>query len=101
MESIQSIQGHEIRILKLGVKDESKFINYHAELEINGRLMLGDIIFTETIREFYREKYHLASPLNRCILHVAFRDEFTNLRIRLNNGKTIPTVVMGENADVV
>ncbi|MDE0636193.1 MAG: DUF2851 family protein [Candidatus Poribacteria bacterium] len=89
-----SIQGHEVNILKAGLLDsENPNIARHAEIEIDGRLHVGDIIFSETIRSFYEAAHHLSSRLNRCILHVAACDEFTNLRVRLQNCKPIPTVI--------
>lgn len=90
-----SIQGHAINVLKAGLLDtEAGNIARHAEIEINGRLCIGDVILTSTIKEFYNSAYHLTSRLNRCILHVARRDEFTNLRVRLQNCKSIPTVIL-------
>ena len=89
-----SIQGDNVTILKQGLSDpEHQHIKRHAEVEINGRLAIGDVVFTETIREYYKANHHLNSRLNRCILHVAARDEFTNLRVRLQNGKPLPTVI--------
>ena len=93
--SMDSIQGHTITVIKWGNKDPDKpFMNYHAEIEIDGDLKLGDIVFTDTIRAYYESQYHLTSRLNRCVLHVALEDEFSNLRIRLQNGRAIPTVIM-------
>ena len=91
---MQSIQGNTINVLKWGNSNpEQPFINLHAEVKIDGRLTLGDIVFTETIRAYYKARYHLTSRLNRCVLHIAERDEFSNLRIRLQNGQAIPTVI--------
>lgn len=90
-----SIQGHAVNIIKSGLKDtETQHVSRHAEIEIDGKLHAGDVVFTETIKAFYDNQRHLDSRLNRCILHIATRDEFTNLRIRLQNGKTIPTLIM-------
>lgn len=92
-----SIHGHDINVRKAGLLDtEAGNIARHAEIEINGRLWIGDVIFTETIREWYETQSHLNSRLNRCILHVAARDEFSNLRVRLQNCKSIPTVILPE-----
>ena len=89
-----SLHGEEVNVIKDGLSDpEHSHIKRHAEVEINGKLTIGDVVFTETIKEYYQDKRHLDSRLNRCILHVAARDEFTNLRVRLNNGKSVPTVI--------
>lgn len=94
---MRSIQGNTINVLKWGNPNpEQPFINLHAEVEIDGRLKLGDIVFTETIRAYYKARYHNNSRLNRCVLHVAERDEFYNLRIRLQNGRAIPTMINTE-----
>ena len=88
-----SITYDEIKVIRAGfVSDEFPMI-HRTELEINGKVLSGDILFTETIREFYRLKYHLNSRYNRCILHLASHDDFTNLRIRLQNGKPVPTLI--------
>lgn len=89
-----SIHGDKVTILKEGLHDpENSHVTRHAEVEINGKLKVGDVVFTQTIKEYYQCKRHLDSRLNRCILHVAERDEFTNLRIRLQNGKPLPTII--------
>lgn len=89
-----SIHGDNVTILKKGLHDpEHPHIKRHAEVEINGRLAIGDVVCTETIKEYYQAKRHLDSRLNRCILHVAEHDEFTNLRVRLHNGKPVPTII--------
>lgn len=89
-----TITGEQIKVINAGlVSDEFPNIRNHAELEINGELLCGDVLFTETIREYYILKHHLNSRYNRCILHLASRDEFTNLRIRLQNCKSIPTLI--------
>jgi len=90
-----SIHGHEITVLNHGISDHAIGVDIkrHAKIEINGKLEIGDVVFTETIREYYEMKFHLNSRLNRCILHVAARDEFTNLRVRLQNMKPITTVI--------
>ena len=68
-------------------------IKRHVELEIDGKLLVGDVVLTDTIRAWYDSKLHLNSGLNRCILHVARRDVWTNLRMRLQSGKAIDTVL--------
>ena len=88
-----SITYDEIKLINAGVVSDEFPIRHHAELEINGKLLYGDVLFTQTIREFYKLKYHLNSRYNRCILHLASHDEFTNLRIRLQNGKPVPTLI--------
>lgn len=90
---LQSIHGDVVDILKQGVYDNSADIYRHAELSINGRLVIGDIVYTDTIQDYYTKKMHLNSRFNRAILHVANRDVFSNLRIRLQNGKAVTTVI--------
>lgn len=96
---MQSLQGTTINIIKQGLKDPKyPDVARHAEVEINGRLTVGDVIFTDTIIDYYKKRYHLDSRLNRCILHIAKRDTFTFLRVRTQSLKPIPTVII-ENCD--
>lgn len=82
-------------MLKWGLLDpELPVLNLHAEVEIDGRLCIGDVVFTDTIRDYYKAQMHLNSRFNRCIIHVSNTDESTNLRIRLRNGKPITTVII-------
>lgn len=92
----QSIHGDDVKILKQGVRDNDAGVYRHAELEINGHLVIGDVIHSDTIQAYYNTKMHLNSRFNRAILHVASRDVFSNLRIRLENGKVITTVISCE-----
>ena len=89
----QSIHGDNVEILKQGVRDNDAGFYRHAELEINGRLAIGDVIHTDTIQDYYNTRMHLNSRFNRAVLHVASRDVFSNLRIRLQNGKAVTTVI--------
>ena len=95
---LQSLCGQDIRILKQGVFDKvAGFrIARHAEIEINGRLKIGDVIYSQSINKYYASKMHLDVRLNRCVLHIATRDTLTNLRIRKHNGQAIPTIINTE-----
>ena len=94
-----SITYDEIKVINAGLLSDEFPIRHHAELEINGKLVCGDVIFTETIGEYYRLKYHLNSRYNRCILHLSGHDEVTYLRIRLQNGNPIPTLICDDIQD--
>ena len=90
-----SIQGHKVKIIKSGTQDmEHQHIQRDAEIEIDGKSLAGDVVVTDTIKDYYDQRFHLDIVLNQCVLHVAKRDVFTNLRIRKQNGKTIPTVTL-------
>ena len=89
-----SISGNEINVLEWGMLDvDVPQVNRNAEIEINGKLHKGDVVFSLTIRDYYEKNMHLNSRFNKCILHVAEKDEFTNLRIRTQSCKSIPTVI--------
>lgn len=90
-----SIQGHKVKIIKSGTQDmEHQHIQRDAKIEIDGKSLVGDVVVTDTIKDYYYQRFHLDILLNQCVLHVAKRDVFTNLRIRKQNGKTIPTVIL-------
>lgn len=92
-----SIQGDQVHIIKEGLTEPHKpEIKRQAEVEINGRFRIGDIVFTDTIRDYYKARMHLNTMFNRCILHVAKREEFTNLRVRLQNGIPLTTIISTE-----
>lgn len=88
-----SIDGKEIRVLKPGVWNREEGPDFmHAEIEINGKLHVGDVEIHVKSSEWYAHKHHLNSRYNRVILHaVLFNDDF-NLRARLQNGKRISTL---------
>ena len=88
-----SIDGKEIRVLKPGVWNKEDGPDFmHAEIEINGKLLVGDIEIHVKSSEWYAHKHHLNSRYNRVVLHVVlFGDDF-NLRTRLQNGKRISTL---------
>ena len=93
---LRSIHGDVVQINKHGVKDREAGFYRHAELEINGRLVIGDVIHSETIQDYYKKQMHLDSSFNRAVLHIASQDAFTNLRIRLHNGKAVTTVISSD-----
>ncbi len=88
-----SIAGKEIRVLKQGVWNREEGPDFmHAEIEIDGKLCVGDVEIHVKSSEWYAHKHHLNSRYNRVVLHVVlFNDDF-NLRTRLQNGKRIPTL---------
>ena len=89
-----SIHGDKVNIIKEGITDpHTPQIKRHAEVEINGQLRVGDIVSTDTIRDYYKTRMHLSTVFNRCILHIAARDEFSNLRVKLKNGKPLTTII--------
>lgn len=88
-----SIDGKVIRVLKQGVwnkEDGPDFL--HAEIEINGKLLVGDIEIHVKSSEWYAHKHHLNSRYNRVVLHVVLYGDDFNLRTRLQNGKRISTL---------
>ncbi len=88
-----SIDGKDIRVLKPGVwnkEDGPDFL--HAEIEINGKLLVGDIEIHVKSSEWYAHKHHLNSRYNRVVLHVVLYGDDFNLRTRLQNGKRISTL---------
>lgn len=91
--NLLSIDGREIRVLKPGVWNREEGPDFmHAELEINGKLHVGDVEIHVKSSEWYTHKHHLNSRYNRVVLHVVFFNDDFNLRTRLQNGKRIPTL---------
>lgn len=92
-EDLLSIDGKEIRVLKPGVWNREEGPDFmHAEIEINGKLLVGDVEIHVKSSEWYAHKHHLNSRYNRVVLHtVLYNDDF-NLRTRLQNGKRISTL---------
>ena len=88
-----AIDGREIRILKQGIWNHEEGPDFmHAEIEINGKLYVGDIEIHVKSSEWYAHKHHLNSRYNRVVLHVVFYNDDFNLRTRLQNGKRISTL---------
>lgn len=91
--NLRSIGGREIRVLKHGVWNREEGPDFmHAEIEINGKLYVGDVEIHVKSSEWYAHKHHLNSRYNRVVLHVVFFNDDFNLRTRLQNGKRIPTL---------
>lgn len=96
-----SIAGKELRVLKPGVwnhEDGPDFM--HAEIEIDGKLFVGDVEIHVKASEWYTHKHHLNSRYNRVILHAVLFDDDFNLRTRLQNGKRVPTLELLKYLDV-
>ena len=91
--NMASIDRREIRVLKPGIWNHNEGPDFmHAEIDINGKLQIGDVEIHVRSSEWYAHKHHLNSRYNRVILHaVLFNDDF-NLRTRLQNGKRVPTL---------
>ena len=88
-----AIDGKEIRVLKPGVWNREEGPDFmHAEIEINGKLCVGDVEIHVKSSEWYAHKHHLNSRYNRVVLHVVFFNDDFNLRTRLQNGKRISTL---------
>ncbi|MCE2402379.1 DUF2851 family protein [Candidatus Poribacteria bacterium] len=91
--NLMSIDSREIRVLKPGVWNREEGPDFmHAEIEINGKLHVGDVEIHVKSSEWYAHKHHLNSRYNRVVLHVVFFNDDFNLRTRLQNGKRIPTL---------
>ena len=90
---MEAIDRRAIRVLKPGIWNHNEGPDFmHAEIEIDGKLHIGDVEIHVRSSEWYAHKHHLNSRYNRVIVHaVLFNDDF-NLRTRLQNGKRIPTV---------
>ena len=91
--NMESIDRRAIRVLKPGIWNHNEGPDFmHAEIEIDGKLQVGDVEIHVKSSEWYTHKHHLNSRYNRVVLHAVFFDDDFNLRIRLQNGKRIPTV---------
>lgn len=91
--NLNAIDGREIRILKQGIWNHEEGPDFmHAEVEINGKLHVGDIEIHVKSSEWYTHKHHLNSRYNRVVLHVVLYNDDFNLRTRLQNGKRISTL---------
>ena len=88
-----SIDRRAIRVLKPGVWNHNEGPDFmHAEIEIGGKLQIGDVEIHVRSSEWYAHQHHLNSRYNRVILHTVFFNDDFNLRTRLQNGKRVPTL---------
>ena len=91
--NMESIDRKTIRVLKPGIWNHNEGPDFmHAEIEIDGKLFVGDVEIHVQASEWYAHKHHLNSRYNRVILHAVYFDDDINLRTRLQNGKRIPTL---------
>ena len=90
---MKAIDGRAIRVLKPGVWNHNEGPDFmHAEIEIDGKLHVGDVEIHVRSSEWYAHKHHLNSRYNRVILHAVYFDNEINLRARLQNNKRVPTL---------
>ena len=91
--NMESIDRRAIRVIKPGVWNHNEGPDFmHAEIEIDGKLYVGDVEIHVRSSEWYTHKHHLNSRYNRVILHAVYFDDGINLRIRLQNNKRVPTL---------
>ena len=91
--NMESIDRRAIRVLKPGVWNHNEGPDFmHAEIEIDGKLHVGDVEIHVRSSEWYAHKHHLDSRYNRVILHAVFFNDDFNLRTRLQNNKRVPTL---------
>jgi hypothetical protein len=91
--NMEAIDRRAIRVLKPGVWNHNEGPDFmHAEIEIDGKLYVGDVEIHVRSSEWYAHKHHLNSRYNRVILHAVFFNDDFNLRTRLQNGRRIPTL---------
>ena len=91
--NMRAIDGKAICVLKPGILNHNEGPDFmHAEIEIDGKLYVGDVEIHVRASEWYAHKHHLNSRYNRVILHAVYFDDDINLRTRLQNGKRIPTL---------
>ena len=91
--NMASIDRRAIRVLKPGIWNHNEGPDFmHAEIEIEGKLQVGDVEIHVRSSEWYAHKHHLNSRYNRVIVHAVFFNDDFNLRTRLQNGKRVPTV---------
>lgn len=91
--NMEAIDRRAIRVLKPGVWNHNEGPDFmHAEIEIDGKLHVGDVEIHVESSEWYTHKHHLNSRYNRVILHAVFFNDDFNLRTRLQNNKRIPTL---------
>lgn len=91
--NMAAIDRRTIRVLKPGIWNHNEGPDFmHAEIEIDGKLQIGDVEIHVRSSEWYAHKHHLNSRYNRVILHAVFFNDDFNLRTRLQNGKRISTL---------
>ena len=91
--NMEAIDRRAIRVLKPGVWNHNEGPDFmHAEIEIDGKLYVGDVEIHVRSSEWYAHKHHLNSRYNRVILHAVFFNDDFNLRTRLQNNKRVPTL---------
>ena len=91
--NMEAIDRRAICVLKPGIWNHNEGPDFmHAEIEIDGKLHVGDVEIHVRSSEWYAHKHHLNSRYNRVILHAVFFNDDFNLRTRLQNGKRIPTL---------
>ncbi len=91
--NMEAIDRRAIRVLKPGIWNHNEGPDFmHAEIEIDGKLQIGDVEIHVRSSEWYAHKHHLNSRYNRVILHAVFFNDDFNLRTRLQNGKRISTL---------
>ena len=91
--NLEAIDRRPIRVLKPGTWNHGEGPDFlHAEVEIAGKLLVGDVEIHVSSSEWYAHKHHLNPRYNRVILHAVFFNDDFNLRTRLQNGKRIPTL---------
>ncbi len=91
--NMAAIDRRAIRVIKPGIWNHNEGPDFmHAEIEIDGKLQIGDVEIHVRSSEWYAHKHHLNSRYNRVILHAVFFNDDFNLRTRLQNGKRISTL---------
>ena len=91
--NMEAIDRRTIRVLKPGIWNHNEGPDFmHAEIEIDGKLLIGDVEIHVRSSEWYAHKHHLNSRYNRVIVHAVFFNDDFNLRTRLQNGKRVPTL---------
>lgn len=91
--NMEAIDRRAVRVLKPGIWNHHEGPDFmHAEIEIDGKLQIGDVEIHVRSSEWYAHQHHLNSRYNRVILHAVFFNDDFNLRTRLQNGKRTPTL---------
>ncbi len=91
--NLEAIDRRTIRVLKPGTWNHGEGPDFlHAEIELAGKLHVGDVEIHVSSSEWYTHKHHLNPRYNRVILHAVFFNDDFNLRTRLQNGKRVPTL---------
>ena len=91
--NLEAIDRRTVRVLKPGTWNHGEGPDFlHAEVEIAGKLHVGDVEIHVSSSEWYAHKHHLNPRYNRVVLHAVFFNDDFNLRTRLQNGKRVPTL---------